>query len=854
MHNNQLRNAIRRALWPAAALALIGLQPALAQDTDTDAKDSADVTEMETMTVTGSRLKRADIEGALPVQVIDRQAIDASGDISVAELLRDSTYASFGNFKPRSGSSAQSLADVDLRGLGSQRTLVLIDGRRAPKSPFIGNTADLNAIPVAAVERIEILSDGASAVYGSDAVGGVVNIILRKDFEGAEISYGQGNPAINGADTESGSAMIGASGDRGRMLAGVSFSNRDITFVRDQIGYVQGVSSYSNRYRLANAAGTAPSGAFRNVPGFACNTNGFYIVQATGVCSYDFNLIAANEASIDGSALFTSGEHEINDNWKTYLAASVTRSESFGRYAPGIAELFIPSDSPNDPLPGDGLGAFLRHRFAAAGNRDNTVDSTNSDVSLGFMGRIADKFDVDFAARRTEYKGFQLGNGYIVDALAAAAAANGSYNLLDPFSTTQAVLNSIQATTSRDTRWLGKEIFGTAAFDVFEMGGGVSSMVVGVEWRSEDYADIYDSLSASGAISSSAGNSAAGGRNVRSVFAEWLFPITDNFEITAAGRFDKYSDYGNDFAPKIAFRYQPMETLTLRGSYGEGFVAPSLPDLTQQPSSSADSVIDFATCVGFGGDPATCAATNIQVNAIVIANPALSSEQSKQWTIGAAWDALSWLNITADYYDTEITNTINIFTSQQLIDRSNNPRLGPIPPGLGVIRDPLTNGITSIVRGSANDGLLNTDGLDVNVRTDFDFGSFGNLSSHLNVTMVNNYEVNGLGSQTGLFAQPNMRAGLQNVWNLGDFSIAFNSNFIKGQQRTVPNDPRNVGGYTTHDLQVAWNAPWNAKIAIGATNIGDKYPALVNSGGRPWNFALYDAYGRTPYVRYTQSF
>ena len=105
---------------------------------------------------------------------------------------------------------------------------------------------------------------------------------------------------------------------------------------------------------------------------------------------------------------------------------------------------------------GDGLGVFLRHRFAAAGNRDNTVDSTNSDVSVGFLGRVADKIDVEIAARRTEYKGYELGRGYIVDSLAATAAADGIYSLVDPFGNSQQVLNSIQATINRDTQWLGK--------------------------------------------------------------------------------------------------------------------------------------------------------------------------------------------------------------------------------------------------------------------------------------------------------------------------------------------------------------------------------------------------------------
>src|SRR5690606_19034820 len=137
---------------------------------------------------TGSRIQRADVEGALPITVIDRMDLELSGEISVADFLRTTTFNSFGSFRPQSGSSAQSFAEVSLRGLGGSRTLILIDGRRAPTAPMVGQGQDLNAVPLAAVERIEILSDGASAIYGSDAIGGVVNIITRKDFSGVEIT------------------------------------------------------------------------------------------------------------------------------------------------------------------------------------------------------------------------------------------------------------------------------------------------------------------------------------------------------------------------------------------------------------------------------------------------------------------------------------------------------------------------------------------------------------------------------------------------------------------------------------------------------------------------------------------
>ncbi|HRQ34951.1 MAG TPA: TonB-dependent receptor plug domain-containing protein, partial [Chiayiivirga sp.] len=249
---NLLSNAVRTCLVLGATGA-IGLTAnvAFAQDKD-------EATKLDRIEVTGSRIKRADIEGSLPVVVMDRAQIEASGSISVADFLRDTTFNSFGSYQSSSGSSGLGATTVSMRGLGSERTLILIDGRRAPTSPQLGSGQDLNSIPLAAVERFEILSDGASAIYGSDALGGVINIITRKDFDGVQISFGMGRPTEDGGDTEEGSVIIGTSSDRGRVLAGASYAERDIVFNRDRDYWYTGPggSVYSNNFatRISTAA------------------------------------------------------------------------------------------------------------------------------------------------------------------------------------------------------------------------------------------------------------------------------------------------------------------------------------------------------------------------------------------------------------------------------------------------------------------------------------------------------------------------------------------------------------------------------------------------------------------------
>lgn len=831
---NQLSGAIRFALLAGAASAFVTL-PAFAQETT-----ETDAATLDTVEVTGSRLKRAEIEGAVPVVVIDRAQIDASGDVSVADLLRDTTFASFGNFRPQSGSSAQSLASIDLRGLGSGRTLVLIDGRRAPTAPQAASSgSDLNAIPLAAVERIEILSDGASAVYGSDAIGGVVNIITRRDFNGAEIRVGRGSTEVTGGDLEDMSVVFGSASDTTRIVGGASSSKRGMVFTRDQIGYVQGVSSFGNNY--VNAAGIlAP------VPGFACNTGGFFRL-ANGLCSFDFNSVAANEAKVDNTSVFLRADHQINDSWNIYTAANVTTVESFGRYAPVPGIVTAAEGSPGDIVVGNGRPTVYRHRFAAAGNRDSFTDATNSDFLLGVQGQLTDTIGLDVGLRHTDYKYSEVGRGYIISSLADAAVNSGAYNLRDPFGASRDVLNSFTATIGRTSRWQTDEVYAISNFDIFEMGGGTSNAVLGAEYRDDTFEDIYDSLSEAGVVLGSAGNSSAGDRQASAIFFEWLLPFTSTFDVTLAGRYDDYSDVGGSFSPKVAFRWQPLDNLTFRGSYGEGFRAPGLDILTQKPTFSAEPVNDPQSCVALSAPP-TC---SLQVDTFFIANPDLQPEESTQFSVGFVYDPFEWLDLSLDYYNIEVENTIGQIGAQDIINSDLDPATyGPLPPGVAITRAP-NGAILDILAGYANQGTLNTDGIDARIGTDFDLADWGSLSNQLSVSWINSYEIdNGRGSVTeniDLVGTPEYRATLLNSWTYGDFTFGWNVNYIGGQDDIV-------GGYATNDVQMTWKAPWNGTIAIGATNVGDRYPQLISYDGRPWNFYLYDAYGRTTYLRYTQTF
>jgi iron complex outermembrane receptor protein len=874
MNFPRIRAGARLAALPLAVACALPAIGAHAQQTE----GSQAPTTLDRVAVTGSRLKRADIEGAVPVTVIDRAAIEAGGDISVAELMRDTSFASFGSFRPRSGSSAQAVSEVDMRGLGADRTLVLIDGRRAPYAPSTGTSADLNTIPLAAVERIEILSDGASALYGSDAIGGVVNIILRKDYEGAELRLGKGFTAVRGGDTEEASLLFGTSSERGHLLMGVSHSSRGMVFTRDQIGGdVKGGSLYGNNYYLESPDAPGEEGDYGGaLPGFACNSHGFWINGDT--CAYDYNAVGASDASIKNKAVFARGQYEINPSWNINTSISYSKASSFGRFAPTPGVLFVEEGSPNDPVKGDGLGAFIYHRYAAAGNRDQFIDNDTLDLQLGATWAASDRLNVDFGLRRSQAGSSDVGRGYIVTPLAEQAAADGSYNLFDPFGNPDEVVKGFTVTTNRKGRFDIDEVFASATLDLFQMDGGTSAVAFGLEHRQEDYADVYDSLSEAGVVAGSAGNTARGQRKVSAAYAEWYLPVSSNFDFTLAARFDNYDDYGSDLSPKLSMRWQPLSNLTLRASLGEGFRAPALPYIHAARAFSAEPVADYRTCVAVGFSSADCGgdangdniadapenedAVAYQVDSYQTGNADLRSEHSRQFSIGLAWDPLDWLSVTADYYRIQIDDRIRLISFRELVSLDN---AGQALPENTWVKRRSNGSISEIQTAYVNEGKLDTSGLDLNLRAAGDLG-WGKLETWLQVARVLDYSVTDGDTRKetlGWVTAPELRATWRNSWSRGDFSFSWNMNYIGSQQNPSDEPPYGfitsgpdvrVGSYTTHDLNLTWNAPWKGSLSLGVTNAGDRYPELVGFDNQPWNFHLYDAYGRTVYFRVAQKF
>ncbi|MGB2708276.1 MAG: TonB-dependent receptor [Pseudoalteromonas nigrifaciens] len=880
MLNNQVSKAVRLAIaFGAASTAVFSASSIAAEE---------GIEKVERIAVTGSRIKRTDLEGSVPVTVIDRAAIDFSGQTSVSDLLRNTSFNSAGSFRPQSGSSAQGVSQINLRGLGASRSLILVDGRRLPKSPSTGNSQDLNSIPMAAVERIEILSDGASAVYGSDAIAGVVNIITRKDFNGIEMRIGASEVSLpeDGGDREEGSVVFGASSDNSSVIGGVSWNSRDIIYENAYEWVQPGASSFGanwvrpSGYDGIGADGEPSSGGLSSIlSASACDGIENFFSLGDDFCAYNFNATNANEASTSNTSAFLKANYDINDDWRILSHTLVSKTKSFGRYAPSLNDAgvgaFMSADSPNNPTnpaspfydaPSDGLGARevgYRHRFAALGNRDSQVDNWSTDFMISVEGQIGNVF-VDFGARKNQTKTYEIGRGYLMGSNARTAVDSGDYMLNDPFGTRfttneqrsdyAKLLNGLNVTTSRIGTFQQEEVFGSAAFDVMEMNGGTLQAVVGLEYRKEDYSDTYDSLSEAGQVGGSAGNSAGGGRNLTSAYFEALFPVMEGLEFTLAGRYDDYSDYGSDFSPKVSVKYDVTEELVLRASYGEGFRAPTLDILTAKPAPGNPSVSDDPSCLNLGLQ----AGCDVQVSAITLANAEMGSESSEQISLGLAYQPTDWLNFSADYYEIEISNMIRFFGATTILTREQTG--DPIPAGLGVTR--LSNGgIDLITQGYANEGKWEISGLDVNLNTTFDFDAAGTLKQTLQFSHQFESKIDGGRNTLKDTGEPQQRASLSNSYAIQDFDFTWNINMIGSQYEDVSQvagggveRTGNIATWITHDLQATYSFPTGTKVSVGMQNAFEKEPQLSSFGGRNYNFDLYDAYGRVTYLRFSQSF
>lgn len=788
------RSAFRRALALGVGSSLFALgsdgaqnlTPTPSEPSSAAASSSAPV---ERVVVTGSNIARnADEVPPNPVVVIDRAGLENSGRTTVAEVLRRlpmNTGASFN--EAFTNGFAPGSAGLSLRGLGQSNTLTLFNGRRVAPYALPQNATDsfanLNAIPQGAVERIEILKDSASAIYGADAIAGVVNIILREDYQGFEISSRYGDTTHSNSAEITEQLVTGVKTEKGSLLLTADYFKRNGQQLSDRVESRQAnqtgtgnVSTTDPRYLFytypggsgVGGPGTLPKGTaygFDYRSGFsfpgqfnlgdgngaispALGSAGAAGDFTPGYIPYNYNTSVTDLPETERLGFFAKGKYDLFPWLTGYTEGMYSNTKTKGSAAPtpfssasASSALLIGADNPFNPFGvpigfGAGNGSSFSYRGLDFGPRTNRVEEDDYRVLGGAKVKLPMDLQFDTAFVYSQSRVTNVGQNYLsAPALRAALVSTDPATALNVFSgvpgaNSQALLDSIKATTVNNARaslllYDGKL---TGPIPYAKLPAGSVMIAVGGEYRDEKLVNQSDGLSNSLQIVSQGGVSTVGRRDVRAGFYElsipvfspsWNFPGMYALDLIVAQRYEDYSDFGNYSTPKFTVRYQPIRDFVIRGSYSEGVRAPSLSEL-------AGSNVNFQTFkdpLGGGGGP------DYQVNQGGNAN--LKPEKSYAYYGGVVYSPsyVKGLSISVDY--SEIIRHDDIATPSVLSVVQSNPA--------AVNRD--ANGmITSVDNLFQNIGQVHVKAIDFDVNYNFDTGRFGVFSLDATGTYLASYK------------------------------------------------------------------------------------------------------------------
>ncbi len=863
------------------------------QQTTPPAGGSAEEAAIERVVVTGSHIRRVEEEGALPVQVVTQEQIKDSGATNVEQLLQSISAAVQGNNNLVAASTAGALTGgvsaISLRGLGAQRTLVLINGRRLSGGGTITDSAsvDVNGIPLAAIERVEVLKDGASAIYGSDAIAGVVNFILREEYQGAEVTaYGGGTNDGGAVKRFSGLAGFGdLAQDRYNVMLMASYQKEDGLLGRQRDFAKSGINvaagnDVSTLYAFpANIL--AADGSFGllnpNAPN-ACAPSVISPFYGPGICAYDPSPFISLLPETERASVYGALHFALTDDVQLYAEASFNRNRQRTVVQPVPIFALMQPTSPYYPtafVQANAGGAtpdiFVAYRSRITGNRDITDTSEQPRTVLGVKGTLAG-WDFDANLLYTETRLTERANhGYPLTAAFQPLIDSGQVNFFgadDPAAQAQADAAQFRGEAySTKTSLAG--VAGNISRDLLQLPAGPLAIALGAEARKEKFATDPSDALRNGEVNGYPANFTPidASRNASAVFAEFNIPLLASLDAQVAGRYDHYQVTGGKATPKVALRWKPLDELMFRASYGKGFRAPSLSELYQpQLTAPSNSLNDPARCNRTDDNGAVnvnvldCAA---QFPVLVGGNTRLKPEQSTNYTLGFVVEPVSGISLGVDAFKVKLEDTIisGIDPSIILAD--------PAQFGFLVTRgppDPNTPGlpghITQIQQTTVNFGETRVEGLDVDLHFVIPTPLAGTLTAGLNGTYFSKYEVQNLdgsfrsvnGKRTLITngsggAIPRWHHYLWTNWNAGSWEAGVAQNFQSGYEDLPGNfedtsaptfKPRRVASYVTHNVHGAYSGIAHLKLELGIRNVLDRDPPYTNAGGQDFFQAGYD--------------
>ncbi|MGB4858183.1 MAG: TonB-dependent receptor, partial [Dokdonella sp.] len=649
--SSELCKAVRYALY-ASATAVVGLTalPAIAQTSSGEQTD-----QLETVVVTGSRIRRVDLETASPVFSIDAASIAKSGKLTLGDIIQESPSIAGAATNPNVNNGGGSGAStISIRGLGAARTLLLVNGRRL-------SYADVNSIPINMVERIDILKDGASAIYGSDAVAGVVNFVLKSNFQGMEASADYGISDRDDGARRGFQMTIGQSSDRGSLIIGASYNVQEPVSAADRDfsdralynsygSIIQIGSSFIPNGRFVIPRATA-EGFGLSCPGTAANisvtrtsssgnpqdTGAYKCYRGGGANNDTYNFAPLNILTTpqERGGLFVTGNYKLTDNVEFYIDAFTNKTRSNYQIAPlplilNNTLFRISADSVYNPFGADVTSGGVR--MENAGNREGFYSTQADQIATGLKGSFGDTWSWDagiLAARTSQDFGqnrYYFGPGlsaaigpsfFDVNGVARCGTADAPIANCVPVdligvnsSTTSAAsaaaLRALEVTVRGHSYSNMKGANFNLTGELFNLPAGAVSVAVGGEYRKDYsyYAPDFVGTITDPAIGTcltftdACSSPSSGQLSVREFYAELFVPIladvpfAKSLNLSLGSRYSDYSAFGNTTNSKIGLEWRPIDDLLLRGTVAEVFRAPTISDLFGGVTPSADTYRD----------------------------------------------------------------------------------------------------------------------------------------------------------------------------------------------------------------------------------------------------------------------
>jgi iron complex outermembrane receptor protein len=934
--------------------------------------------------ITGSRIRQVDLETAQPVQVVNQEQIQKSGLVTVGDIVNQLSSVgtpAFSRGTVLSGAREQGGQYINMRNLGSQRLLVLVNGKRWTAS--VGGFTDMSTVPSALIERIEVLKDGASSIYGSDAIAGVVNIILKKTMQGGSASAYVGENEQGDGTNKDFSVTYGAGDEKASLLFGLTHTTQGEVWAKDRnlTAFTFGPTRYNSglvgapwgRIGPVNASGgqntSAATGGFNRM----INHTGTF--DGVGVSSEsrnpaNYHTYAAADADVYNAtqqmhlltpnqmtSIFTKGEVALPwDLRLTSTAMYAVRDSSRQVAGYPLSSLsqpkfpvYIDKDNWYNPygnaVAGAGRGIdlfFTRRTIEVPRVTDNTNRTLHLDAALEGSFELRNlpwNWSVSYNYNKVEGSNTGYGNINLLNLKKAlgpsfrnASGVVQCGTAANPIALAECVPFDILGGPSTSTPEALKYVMsvGQASYgstisnanadlsgEIFTLPAGAVGLAGGLEYRTVRGYDRPGQFEQSGFSTDLAGNSTTGHFTVREAYLELNVPLlkgvmmAELLNLNLASRYSDYSNFGSTTNSKASFMWKPIKDLLVRGTWAEGFRAPTLSDTFGGGSQSFDNYLD--ACDSQWGNAASNAATKArctaagvpvnfrQVNAAGTPVPAggaqtptpfqqgsgnafLQPETAVTRTAGLVYSPsfVPGFTIGLDWFNIRVANRITGIGASFVINQCYIDGVQSFCDAIK--RDPITGQINSLSRGNANLGALETEGYDLSLsyrmpRTRYGLFGFRSETTYVDSWRSKSSNTANFIEYAGEYDLFKWKSNVALDWSMGNWSVTLGNRFY-GSQKTrcwtvnpvvECSNPTGLATWGTgynkakeiwySDLSIGYALPWNAKLLVGANNVFNRGPIINYSASS--NFGGNNSSGSTNpelpldrffYVRYNQSF